>query len=95
MGHVVGLASGLGVIPLAQIAGLPQAIPYAVSVGASVLFMQLTRSKHPPAAGTALTVPAATYHGGFSADMAAVILLTVIGLLLLQLTVRKYLEDGD
>jgi CBS-domain-containing membrane protein len=95
IGHVMGLAAGLATLPLAQLSGVPQALPYAVSVGLSVLLMQIARAKHPPAAGTALTVPAAFYHGGFQFGMAAVIMLTVVGLLLLQLPVKKHLPDSE
>jgi CBS-domain-containing membrane protein len=95
MGHIMGLTAGLTAIPLAQIAAVPQALPYALAVGLSVLLMQLARAKHPPAAGTALTVPAAFYHGGFGVEMAAVIMLTVLGLLLLQLPVKKHLADDE
>lgn len=94
MGHLLGLGAGLMVVPLAQ-AGMPAAIPYALSVGASVVLMQWARASHPPAAGTALTVPAAHYHGGFTPTMAAVILLTVAGLLLVQWPVRRYLPPEE
>lgn len=95
MGHVVGLAAGLMVLPLMALASVPAALPYALSVGVSVLLMQLLRAQHPPAAGTALTVPAAVPHGGFTAAMAAVILLTVVGLLLVQWPLRGRLPDGE
>lgn len=95
VGHAMGLAAGIAVIPLTQLGAVPQAVPYAMAVGGSVLLMQFSRSKHPPAAGTALTVPVAHYHGGFTPEMAAVILLTVVGLLLLQLPLKRYLPDGE
>lgn len=94
MGHLLGLGAGLLVLPLAGL-GVPPAIPYSISVGASVALMQWARASHPPAAGTALTVPAAHYHGGFTSTMAIVLLLTVAGLLLVQRPVRKYLPAEE
>ncbi len=96
MGHLMGLAAGLLAVPLIVPGVVPEAVPYAVSVGLSILLMQLSRSTHPPAAGTALTVPTAQLqHGGFTLEMAAVIMLTVLGLVLVQLPLRSHLEDVE
>ncbi len=94
LGHGLGLIAGVAVLPLAQ-AGLALPLVYALSVGLSVALMQQARASHPPAAGTALTVPAAWAHGGFSPSMAAVILLTVAGLQLMQRLMRPWLAEGD
>ena len=88
-GHLIGLACGYLASMIPYEGFLSPPIIYASAVGLSIFLMVITNTEHPPASGTALGVAIS----GFSFNVLAAVITSVIALSAIHHFFRGYLQD--
>ena len=88
-GYAIGFLSGYALPLLIRPSPQYALLVYALAVGVSMLFMQLTSTQHPPAAGAAL----GTAMAGFSFGVIMLLILKVIVVSLVHHLIKPLLKD--
>jgi len=88
-GHGIGIFAGFtATLIIQQLPGL-ELLGYAAAIGLSSIFMDITETEHPPAAGTALGIALT----GFSLEAAVTVIGGAIGLSFSHRILRRWLKD--
>lgn len=88
-GHALGLISGLLASAIMQFSVVPGFFVYALSIVLASLFMNITDTSHPPAAGTALGIAIT----GFSLGAGITVIVGAVTLSVFHRLLKPWLKE--